>query len=95
MYHDITGIGYNKILEQLEDLEFSYNRKSFCYNTKSVRRTLAGWGKKKVKLGTKEVWECAMKKVPGKRRFPSLCFWMDSTDFPMINKVAPHHIIML
>jgi hypothetical protein len=28
-YHDITGKGYRVILEELEDLGFNYNVKSF------------------------------------------------------------------
>lgn len=86
MYHDVTGIGYNKILEGLEDLGFNYNIKSYKYNTKSIRRTLAKWGKQKVKLGDLEEWKQSMRNVPHTKKFPGLCFWMDSTDFPMVNR---------
>lgn len=86
MFHDITGEGYNKILKELEDLGFTYNPKSYKYNTKSIRRTLAKWRRKKVKLGVKSEWEQSMKKVAGRQRFPDLCFWIDSTDFAMCNK---------
>lgn len=86
MYHDITALGYNKILDSLEGLGFKLADKSFKYNTKSVRRTLAKWGRSKVKLGKLEDWEAAMRNVKGRQRFPHLHFWMDSTDFKMVNK---------
>lgn len=53
-----------------------------------MRRTLAEWGREQVKLGEKSDWEEAMKNlcVPGKKRFPGLQFWIDSSDFAMQNK---------
>lgn len=54
MYHDITTIRYNKILSSLEGLRFKLADKSLKYNTKSVRRTLAKWGRSKVKLRKRE-----------------------------------------
>jgi hypothetical protein len=85
-YHDITGKGYRVILEELEDLGFNYNVKSFWHNTQCIRRQLAKWGKRTCVLGRKEEWEYAMRRVPGRQRFPDLCFWIDSTDFALTNK---------
>jgi hypothetical protein len=87
MYHDITALGYRHIIREVEGLGFAYNHKSFQHNTEVIRRILAKWGKKQAKLGSKAEWEYAMRNVPGKKNFPDLCFWMDSTDFAMENKV--------
>ncbi len=74
MYHDITGIGYNKLLRSLERLKFHIADKSLKYNTKSIRRTLAKWKKSKMKLGHRENWEVAMRNVKRKQKFPVLQF---------------------
>jgi hypothetical protein len=85
-YHDITEKGYRVILEELEDLGFNYNVKSFWHNTQCIKRQLAKWKKGTCVLGRKEEWEYAMRRVPGRQRFPDLCFWIDFTDFALTNK---------
>lgn len=86
MHHAITGMGYHQILRKVKQLGFKITSKSLKHNTQQIRRTLAEWGKSKVVLGKKPDWERAMKNVAGKKKFPKLQFWIDSTDFAMQNK---------
>ncbi len=59
MYHDIKGIGYNKLVKQVTTLGFKTSPKSLKYNTKQIRRTLRKWAEEKVKLGKKGDWVSA------------------------------------
>ncbi len=52
-YHDIKRIGYNKLLNKVHMLGFKINHKSLKYNTKTIRRVLAEWGREQVRFGDK------------------------------------------
>lgn len=86
MYHALTGKGYTKIMEKVEGLGFKVAVKTLKFNTQSIRRVLAEWGKNEVTMGEKKDWKKSMKKVVGTKQFPDLHFWIDSTDFAMTNK---------
>lgn len=86
LYHDITGKGYCKIVEKIEDLGFTLNQKSFYHNTQCIRRCLAVWGKAQCNLGTRRDWDAAMRNVPERQRFENLYFFIDSSDFSLTNK---------
>jgi len=85
MYHEITGKGYNIILEKTTELGFKLAPKSFQFNCKKIREVLACWGKEQVDLGTLEQWKAAMRGVAGTKLFKNVCLWIDSTDFKMQN----------
>ena len=41
IYHNLKKKGYNKLLSKVKALKFKLNHKSFKYNTKLMKKTLA------------------------------------------------------
>jgi len=86
MYHSITGKGYQKITNSIENLGFKIWPRSVQVNSRRIRKALSGWGREQMPLGNITEWRKAMKHVAGVKHFPGLCLWMDSTDVKTENR---------
>lgn len=82
IFHDLTGLGYQKILDQVS-LSFHINKRSLEHNTKVIRRTLGEWGRSKTKLFRKSRWDRTAAHVHQSTHLPVVNIWIDSTDFKL------------
>lgn len=80
LYHDIEGIGINKIAEHVK-FPFKLSHHSLCDNSKRVRELLYEWALTKISIGNRDAWVAAARHAPFKGDCASLNLFIDSTDF--------------
>ena len=87
IYKDLTGDGYQKILNQIE-LGFKMTAKCYLRNTKLIRKILAAWGEQQIVNEGAAKWDQHKKLFPKKRNLGSVNLIMDSTDFKLSGKAS-------
>src|SRR5579883_2082400 len=80
LYHDLTGLGYRKILEDVH-LPFHLSYSSFCHNVCEIRKVLAKWGRQQIVLGDLPTWKRAARHSAFPEKTQDACMLIDSSDF--------------
>jgi DDE superfamily endonuclease len=85
LYKDLTGKGYQKILDTV-DLGFKITNKSFQHNTQLIRVALYRWACVEIKSGSERDWNAKKHLLPKKKGLEDVNLILDSTDFRLIGK---------
>src|SRR4051812_44406298 len=57
LYKDLKGIGYQKLLKDVSDLDMPYSYNSFKHNVQAMRSVTAKWGESTIKRGNSRHWD--------------------------------------
>jgi len=85
LYKDLFAVGYDR----LHQLVYAWHRvgvKTLQHNTKWIREKTAQWGKQRIALGSLSDWNCAARSLQLKKKYATICLWIDSFDIAMEGK---------
>jgi hypothetical protein len=82
IYKDREKVGYGMLAKAIKGW-LKTSHKSLNHNQRVLRGIFEAWAKKKIKWGTFEERQAAVRRTKFKKPITYVTLWLDSTDFPL------------